>query len=135
MKNPTANQVKALLKTAGVNTKFVRCSVDHNSIRVRLVSYEVDCEIVEKTLKQFEKIDRCEATGDILSGCNNFVFVSYDWQVQPTKKFVDAVNSLNFSFHAGCSRTMQEHHYAREVASLLGVSEGCAMSAVKNIIP
>jgi len=70
-----AIQVKKLLKEKhGINPNYLRVKTDHNSIRLHSTHPSVDLNLVENTLKQFESIHRCEATGEILSGGNKFVF-------------------------------------------------------------
>lgn len=81
MARMTGIEVKKLLKQHGINTKFVKVTNDHSAMRVTLMSKDVCKETVENIVGPMERIRRCEATGDILSGGNFFVFVQYHWSV------------------------------------------------------
>ena len=59
----TTNEIKALLKQNGINTKLVRVSQERSTINVKLLSYEVDRVKVET----------------LLSDLNTVKNVSHDW--------------------------------------------------------
>jgi len=76
-----AKDVKNFLKTKQIDTKNIRVSTD-SSIRVKLLDPYLDLEKIETILQEeFESYQRDEATGEILSGGNTFVFVEYDWDL------------------------------------------------------
>lgn len=76
----TGKEVKAILKAAGIDSRKVSVRVTPSSYNVTLKSWSISRSEVEKALKHLEEIRRCEATGEILSGCNTFVFVDYRCQ-------------------------------------------------------
>ena len=62
-----------------LDNKSFSVSTRGGHVRVTIKTPLVEIEDVQEYLKsQYESIDRCEYTGDILSGGNTFVFVSYD---------------------------------------------------------
>jgi hypothetical protein len=78
MKIETKEIKKELAKA--FNTKFNDFSVTnptYSSINIDIKTL-VSKSAVKKITSRYEKIDRCEATGEILSGGNTFVFVNYD---------------------------------------------------------
>lgn len=82
----SANGVKALLRANGYNTKNIRVRIERysggSSVNVELHTYEYSAEAIKSLVSsQFEKIHRCEASGEILSGGNCFVFVTYKWDM------------------------------------------------------
>jgi len=71
-----AKEIRKILKREFPTTKF---SVRSDVYSVN-ISYNdsIPAILVEKHVKQFESIDRCEMTGEILSGGNSFIFVRRD---------------------------------------------------------
>ena len=65
------------LKLAGYNQRMVSIRVDYPKIHATIRSEKVNSKIVENILQTAEKIHRCEVTGEILSGGNTFVDVSF----------------------------------------------------------
>lgn len=75
----SAKQVKDFLRTHGIETKNIRVSSE-NSINVKLLDPKLDYDKISQLLaEEFESYQRDEATGEILSGGNTFVFVEYDY--------------------------------------------------------
>lgn len=63
-----------------LNVKFNDFSVTqprYSSIQIDIKTL-VSKSAVKAIAQKYEKIDRCEATGEILAGGNTFVFVDYD---------------------------------------------------------
>lgn len=75
----TAKQVKDFLGKNGIKvTKDLKVRCSHNVIEVCLNSFSFSQIEIQKLLStKFERIDKCELTGEILSGGNLFVFVDY----------------------------------------------------------
>ncbi len=75
------NEAKKELKAAGFDTKAIRVYTRRGtgSLNVKVLDLGIDIEAVQAVLSKHERIDRCEATGEILQGCNRFVFVNYDY--------------------------------------------------------
>lgn len=77
-----AQQVAAKLKAIGITSRQVSCRGDYNSVNCYIKDVRIDPKTVEAIAKQYESIDRCDYSGEILSGGNTFVFVKYDWEVE-----------------------------------------------------
>ncbi len=69
---------KELKEELGLNSKQVSVRVKHGiAINVNIKTL-VNPDKVEKLARKYEKIDRCEASGEILQGGNDFVSVEFD---------------------------------------------------------
>lgn len=95
-----AQQLKAMLKKAGFPIKMISVVYDSysmgSSIKVKLLSFEIDSDAVKEVASQFESIRRCEATGDILGGGNQYVFVDYCWRMEyPAEILAIAEQAIN----------------------------------------
>lgn len=76
-----AKEVKEFLKSKGIETRNIRVS-SGSSIEVKLLDPKLDFDQIEALLKdEFESYQRDEATGEILSGGNTFVFIEYDYDL------------------------------------------------------
>lgn len=76
----SAVNVKAFLKEQGIKPNDFRVSSKHSTVKVPLC-FELD--VIEPMLKaKFESVSRCEATGEILGGGNQFCFVSHEDNTQ-----------------------------------------------------
>jgi len=67
--------VRNEIKNLGLGRKDVSVKVDVYSVTVQAKHEAVDLKQLQSTLSKFESYDRDEATGEILSGGNTFVFV------------------------------------------------------------
>jgi hypothetical protein len=81
MKRMSGIEAKKLLKQHGINTKAVKVINDGRALRVTVLSKEVCRDKIKEILSPMESVNRCEYTGDILSGGNFFVFVDYHWSL------------------------------------------------------
>lgn len=77
-----AQEVAAKLKAIGITNKQVSCRGDYNSITCRIKDLSIDPEVVERIAYEYEKIDRCEYSGEILAGGNTYVSVVYDYDTE-----------------------------------------------------
>lgn len=78
MKKVSAKDIKSFLKENGIDTKDIRISTA-NSINVKLLDPKLDYDKIESLLSEkYESYQRDDATGEILSGGNTFVFLEYD---------------------------------------------------------
>lgn len=84
-----AQEVAAKLKAIGITSKQVSCRSNCSSIRCSVKDLSIDLEVVKSIAMEYQKIDRCEYSGDILSGGNLFVFVDYDYQVEAATRKSD----------------------------------------------
>lgn len=60
----------------GVSVSVKDCGYD-TAIRVKIKNPNINRLEVEKLLNHWEEIDRDERTGEILSGCNAYLFLEY----------------------------------------------------------
>ena len=92
-----ANSIKKQIKAAGITTKGVSVRVETSSVDCRIKNLSVDKEAVDSILNQYEKIDRCQYTGDILQGGNTFVNVDYDHatihELAKSEEFLSLINA------------------------------------------
>lgn len=70
-----------------------------SSINITVKHADVNEDIVEKVARQFESIDRCEHTGEILSGGNTYLHVTVTKEVEhersePYMKDAEVVQTL-----------------------------------------
>jgi hypothetical protein len=93
-----AQEVAAKLKAIGITNKQVSCRGDYNSITCRIKDLTIDPEIVRAIASEYEKIDRCEYSGEILCGGNTYVSVCYDYDVErqhtKSESFVALKNTI-----------------------------------------
>lgn len=79
-----AKEIKDFLKTKGIDIKSIRVS-SGSSIEVKLLDPKLDYDQIESLLKEeYESVHRDDATGEILSGGNTFVFIEYDYDLIKT---------------------------------------------------
>ena len=93
-------EVKKLLKKEGINTKYVRVSTRTGSYKIELTDWSVSEKEVLKIMRRhgLEKYTVCEATGDILLGGNTFVFVNYDWKLEPSLEIQVTVAAIRNTY-------------------------------------
>jgi hypothetical protein len=82
-----AQALRAALKAAGFNARRVTVREDHNTLRVTIRDAWASLSKVTAIAAPFERVSRCDATGEILSGGNVFLDVRY------TKELVEAVKA------------------------------------------
>lgn len=81
----TAKKIRKELKEKFPFTKFsVRCSRG-SSIDVSWTDFPTT-KAVEEIVSKYEQVQRCEVTGEILSGGNLFVFTRQEWTEEMKKK-------------------------------------------------
>lgn len=76
-----ADELRAKLKTAGYNARRVTVRHDHfsmgSSLDVTIRDPGADFAAIKKIASEFEHIDRCEITGEILSGGNRYLHITW----------------------------------------------------------
>lgn len=82
--------IKAELKKAGVNTSLLSVTTPRCNIDIRVKSSEQPLEPILAVVGKYERIHRCEYTGEILNGGNTFVHVRYDSFIAPVEGIIDA---------------------------------------------
>jgi hypothetical protein len=92
MKNESS-LIRNSLKQQGFNNRqvsVVQSSI--SSVYVTIKDYKVNFKKVKEEVEKFEKVRHCPHTGEILSGGNLFVFVSYDGKT--VKQYAEANKEL-----------------------------------------
>lgn len=81
-----AAQIRATLKAKGWSSRLVSVRSESfsmgSAICVEIKSADVPIQAVKAIAQQHERIDRCEFSGEILSGCNRYVSVDYTWEAR-----------------------------------------------------
>ena len=92
MNFPTGSEAKKIIKKLGFDSRKVSCNVRPGSytMNVRVKDLSIPLEPIEDALKQFERINRCEYSGEILQGGNRFIFVQYESFIPVNEAVVDA---------------------------------------------
>lgn len=92
-----AAQIRAALKSKGWSSRLVSVRAESfsmgSAIRVEIKSADVPIGEVEAIAKGHERIDRCEITQEILSGCNRYITVCYTREAQDAlaARYLDVV--------------------------------------------
>lgn len=77
-KTPTkADTLRTALKAAGYSARQVTVKYDGSTLRVTVRDSAVSLSAVEKIAGSFERVRRCEASGEIFLGGNTYVDVAY----------------------------------------------------------
>ena len=80
-KTPAQN-LRAALKAAGYKASAISVRSRHGSLNVAIKDKAIALDNVEEIANGFSNVRRCEASGEILSGGNTFVFVQYAEKVR-----------------------------------------------------
>ena len=89
--------IRTALKAQGISNRKVSVRADNysmgSSINIEIKDATIAMSTVKAAAAPFERIDRCEITGDILSGGNRFLHISYSTEAseQRAAPYVDAV--------------------------------------------
>lgn len=117
----SAKAVKSFLKEKGIDTKDIRVSTaSTSSLNVKLLDPKLDLEKIKNLLQdEFESYSRDEATGEILSGGNTFVFVEFDYNL--THEVGESLRSTVRPFLERCQGRwdmyLLSNHYAETMPS------------------
>ena len=76
-----SKEIRQKLKDAGIKRADYSIKSDYSSFRINIKNLSLKKDIFEKILNEYESIDYCEASGEILQGGNTFCFVEYDWEI------------------------------------------------------
>lgn len=77
-----AKIIRGIFKKMGYNSKQISVVVKrYSSINITIKDINISIKDIETISLKYEKIDTCEKTGEILQGCNDYVFVKYDYDI------------------------------------------------------
>lgn len=123
-----AQQIKKLLKEKYlINPKYLKIKTTYSKIDIRILHHSVDADLVENELKHLEKINRCEVSGDILSGGNFFVFIQIAAEIpEEIKKegieYLANVAERNFGTAHHLAGHLKEKYYPKYTERFLKYS-------------
>lgn len=80
-KTPAQN-LRAELKAAGYKPSAISVRSRHGSLNITIKDKTIALDKVQEIANGFSNVRRCEASGEILSGGNTFVFVQYGEKVK-----------------------------------------------------
>ena len=94
MSKQKAAEIRSQLKTLGYTSRDVSVRSDHNSLDITIRRNGLKVKAIRDIANSAEKIDRCESSGEILSGGNTYVFIRFsddvrDSMTQLVKKLAD----------------------------------------------
>jgi hypothetical protein len=131
------NQAKKELKAAGIDTKKIRIYTRRGSgsLNVSIRDLSISVESVDAVLRKYENISRCEHTGEILQGGNDFVFIGYDWEASIPEAFVDAFQ-LACAYWGRLPRNDQSdrYHFSRAIMKDGGLTESQAYATFNHCL-
>ena len=94
-------EIKAYLKSEGIDTKLISVSVTYpgyeESIHATIKSLDINLKQVERLLNEkYRSVDYDQANGEILAGGNTYVSVNYDYQIlkDESKKHIETAESI-----------------------------------------
>lgn len=93
-----ANDLKKELKTYGINTKNLSIRCEYGAIYVTIKTHDISARQIKDIFYKYERIDRCQATGEILLGGNCYVFVSYDWKIGTPESETYKLTTIDASY-------------------------------------
>lgn len=82
------------LKAIGITNKQVSVTMRGGSVQCWIKDFTIRPETIEAIAKKYEEISYCEASGEILSGGNRFVFVSYHHGAESVATSSDEYKSI-----------------------------------------
>lgn len=94
MSKQKAAEIRSQLKTLGYTSRDVSVRSDHNSLDITIRRNGLKVKAIRDIANGAEKIDRCDFSGEILSGGNTYVFIRFsdevtDAMTQLIKKLAD----------------------------------------------
>lgn len=107
--------IREELKAIGIKPRQVSIRRDGSSANVTIKDLSVEYDKVNEAAHKFEKIDRCEYSGEILCGGNRFVFVDYDWRVESAAKETELYKELLAKAEAALAKIGENDSHGEEI--------------------
>lgn len=82
MSKQKAAEIRNQLKTLGYTSRDVSVRSDHSSLDITIRRSGLNVKAIRDIAESFENIRRCEASGEILSGGNTYVFIRFSDDVR-----------------------------------------------------
>ena len=112
----TKEKITAKIKELGYNSRQVsvhnRAAGYSSALVVTVRDASISLETIENAVNVFEKIDRCQASGEILSGGNTYVNVEYSdaAEAQIAAPFIAAVEKTIPTIAGNTGETVLENY-------------------------
>lgn len=127
-------EIAAELKEAGYNSRKVSVSVKDagwsTKIDITIKDPTVNAHEIEAIVNKRESIDRDERTGEILAGCNTYVFVAYKYGL-----FDQLANDYLAEAENAMHHMAEAHQSVEPIRDNLRLIKGtpCTVETVKEV--
>ncbi len=127
-------EITAELKEAGYNSRKVSVSVKDagwsTKIDITINDPTVNAHEIEAIVNKRESIDRDERTGEILAGCNTYVFVAYKYGL-----FDELANDYLAEAENAMRHMVEAHQSVEPIRDNLRLIKGtpCTVETVKEV--
>ena len=127
-------EITAELKEAGYNSRKVSVSVKDagwsTNIDITINDPTVNAHEIEAIVNKRESIDRDERTGEILAGCNTYVFVAYKYGL-----FDELANDYLAEAENAMRHMVEAHQSVEPIRDNLRLIKGtpCTVETVKEV--
>lgn len=79
MDKDIATKIRQRLKSLGYSSKQISVT-SKNAINITIKDLTIELEKIKQIGDKYREVDYCQASGEILSGGNTFVFTQYSWE-------------------------------------------------------
>ncbi len=120
----TGNEIKKEIKTTlGYNTRDLSVRVDHSSINISVKSCDVSVAKVTAIVEKYRSVDRCQYTGEILSGGNTYVFVSYSHKMEIVEELFNKIMEITTKYRdtfdtSKCTNWEKQNFWRQELGKI-----------------
>lgn len=127
-------EITAELKEAGYNSRKVSVSVKDagwsTKVDITIKDPTVNAHEIEAIVNKRESIDRDERTGEILAGCNTYVFVAYKYGL-----FDELANDYLAEAENAMHHMAEAHQSVEPIRDNLRLIKGtpCTVETVKEV--
>lgn len=127
-------EITAELKEAGYNSRKVSVSVKDagwsTKIDITIKDPTVNAHEIEAIVSKRESIDRDERTGEILAGCNTYVFVAYKYGL-----FDELASDYLAEAEKAMNHMAEAHQSVEPIRDNLRLIKGtpCTVETVKEV--
>lgn len=102
MKRINGRELKKEILKANPNLKSKDINVRYDGSYDINVNIAYPLSLIEKIADQYKRVSRCEYSGEILSGGNTFVNVSYNWRgIEINEELKELIGSLKHKLEYG----------------------------------
>ena len=130
MSKQKAAEIRSQLKTLGYTSRDVSVRSDHNSLDITIRRNGLKVKAIRDIANGAEKIDRCDFSGEILSGGNTYVFIRFSDDVRDsmTTLVKKLANDAGLQRKGWARFTVGEYEY--EICVEMGNTRGPSARAI-----